>query len=97
MLYNLIFDILNYEKKVFESKEEKKVFEIHTIALNMMNQDFNSDKFIACDFDLKEMINHNLEIPRKTIIHIYYDGELSIFSIEEKNFLKEVGSVNIFV
>ncbi len=24
MLYNLIFDILNYEKKVFESKEEKK-------------------------------------------------------------------------
>ena len=40
-------------------------------------------------------INHNLEIPRKTIIHIYYDGELSIFSIEEKNFLKEVTKNNI--
>lgn len=25
MLYNLIFDILNYEKKVFESKEEESV------------------------------------------------------------------------
>lgn len=48
-----------------------------------MNQDFNLDKFIACDFDLNEMINHDLEIPRKTIVHICYDGELSIFSIAQ--------------